>query len=86
MSLLRGQVSAVEHTDLLLFLSGPAGIAYAILAPALTLTAAVMRFSGIPRILMDARDGHEPTIFRTFLGMARDASVLRARRCRAAMV
>lgn len=73
---LRGQVFVVGHTDLLSFVSRPAGVVYVILAVALTLTASVLRFSGIHRIVMDARDGHRPTLFRTFFGVMRDSPVL----------
>ncbi|TVR55530.1 MAG: hypothetical protein EA426_15115 [Spirochaetaceae bacterium] len=73
---LRGQVFVIGHTDLLSFVSRPDGVAYVILAIALALTASVMRFSGVHRIAMDARDGHRPTIFRTFFGVIRDAPVL----------
>ncbi len=60
----------VGNTDLIAFALSPAGIAYIVIAGALAVSFAVMRFTGVFRILIDHADGHRSTLFRTALAVA----------------
>lgn len=66
----RAGETIVGNTDLIAFALSPAGIAYIVVAAAFAVSFAVLRFTGIFRILTDYAEGHPPTLFRTALAVA----------------
>jgi glycerophosphoryl diester phosphodiesterase len=60
--LLRGERAVVGNEALLAWLLTPAGLAYALLAAGLAVTAAVVRYAGIFRIVTDDLEGHRATV------------------------
>ena len=66
----RSGEAIVGNTDLIAFALSPAGIVYIVIAGALAVSFAVLRFTGVFRILVDHAEGHRPTLFRTALAVA----------------
>jgi glycerophosphoryl diester phosphodiesterase len=63
--LLRGERLVVGNEALLAWLVTPAGFGYALLAGALAITAAVVRYAGIFRIVTDHLEGHRANVRKT---------------------